>query len=175
MTTTPANPPNDLAAALKDLEEPLPLDKQDHRRQRFDAKRREHAHEIHRLADLFGRAGGIVEDGVYRFYHQSFKVSNLGAAANQAYALFEQLCPAGCRLNSQFVEIAENANRAWNAAPDLSALNSAWATHARPVLEFAFHCDYFLCQLVRYESVEFASVRALPSGAAALLELCGIR
>jgi len=174
MTTTHPDPPDARPGVLTELDQPLSPDKQDPRHQELDAKRREYGDEICRLADLFGRAG-IIEDGVYRFYHQSFKISHLLAMANEAYALLENLSPNGCRLNPWFVEIAEDAERAWKSAPDLQTLNAHWTRHARPVVEFAFHCDYFLRQLLRYESVQFASLRLLPSGVAALLALYGIR
>lgn len=159
---------------MNDLGQPLPPDQQDPRHLQLDAKRREYANEIRRLADLFAKAG-IIEDGVYRFYHQSIKVSHLLAMANEVYVLLKNLSPTGCLLNPWFVEIAEDADRAWNSAPDLQTRNTCWTKHARPVVEFAFHCDYFLRQLVQYESARFASLRVLPSGVAAILELYGIR
>jgi hypothetical protein len=44
-----------------------------------------HAAEIRRLADLWNKTA-IIEDGVYRFYHESFKVANLLAVANDVHA-----------------------------------------------------------------------------------------
>jgi hypothetical protein len=159
---------------MKGLDQKLPSGQQDPRHRELDAKRHEHAAEIRRLADLWNKTA-IIEDGVYRFYHQSFKVANLLAVANDVYALLGDLCPAGCQLNPWFVEIAEDAEHAWTSAPDLQTRNTHWSRHARPVAEFAFHCDYFLDQLVQYETVEFASLRQLPFGVAAVLELYGIR
>jgi hypothetical protein len=91
MTTTHPDPPDARPGVLTELDQPLSPDKQDPRHQELDAKRREYADEICRLADLFGRAG-IIEDGVYRFYHQSFKISHLLAMANEAYALLKTVC-----------------------------------------------------------------------------------
>ena len=155
-------------------DQPLPPSQQDPRYRELDARRHEYAAEIHRLADLWNKAE-IIEDGVYRFYHRSFKVANLLAMANEVYALLRGLCPAGCRLNPWFVEIAEDAERKWTTASDLKTRNAHWTRHARAVVEFAFHCNYFLGRLVQYESLEFASLRLLPSGVAAILELYGIR
>lgn len=153
----------------------LPPERQDARVQQLDANRRRYAGEIRRLADAFSSQHGVMEDGVYRFYHQSIKVSTLYAMGLQAVDFFTRLCPAGCRIYPWFAEIAEDAKRAWTSPPDLRARNANWTTHARPPVELAFHCDYFLEQLVRYEAEEFASLVVLPSGVAAVLYLYGLR
>lgn len=155
--------------------EPIPAASHDKRIQEFDANRRRYADEIQRMAEAFSRQHGVIEEGVYRFYYQSVKVSTLYATALQALDLFARLCPADCQINPWFAEIAEEAKRAWTSPPDMRARNANWTRHARPVVEFAFHCEYFLTQLVRYEAEEFASIAVLPSGGAAILYLYGLR
>lgn len=166
---------SDLADHLERLGDPLPAESRDPRIQGLDANRQRHAEEIRRLADVFSRPHGIIEDGVYRFYHQSIKVATLYAMASEALDLFERLCPEGCRINPWFLGVAEDGKRAWTDVPDLRARNADWTKHARPVVEFAFHCEYFLKQFVRYHAEEFASLTALPSGVAAILYLYGLR
>lgn len=160
---------------LGPLDEPIPEEDQDPRIQELDANRRRFAHDIRRLADTFGGRHGIIEDGVYRFYHQSIKVVVLYEAASRSLDLFERLRPGGCRLNPWFQEIVDGAERAWTGPEDLDARNANWIACARPVVELGFHCDYFLRQLVRYEAEEFASLRVLTSGVAAILYLYGLR
>jgi hypothetical protein len=58
---------------------------------------------------------------------------------------------------------------------EVQTLNADWTGHARPLVEFALHCEYFLKQLVRYDAEDFAPLARLPSGVAALLCLYGLR
>ncbi|MFQ5668493.1 MAG: hypothetical protein ACE5I7_18975 [Candidatus Binatia bacterium] len=166
---------SDLADHLERLGNPLPTELRDPRIQELDANRHRQAEEIRRLADVFTRPQGIIEDGVYRLYHQSIKVATVYATAFDALDLFARLCPVRCRINPWFLGIAEDAKRAWTDVPDLRALNADWTKHARPVIELAFHCEYFLKQFVRYETEDFVSLTALPSGVAAILYLYGLR
>lgn len=141
----------------------------------LDANRGRLAAEVRNLSDSLSRCDGLIEDGVYRFYHQSFKVATLYEAAQNALDILRRLSPAGTQLNPWFVAIAEEAQAAWTSPPDLAARNRNWPAAARPVVELAFHCDYFLRQLARTETQEYASLQVLPSGVAAVLELYGLR
>jgi hypothetical protein len=70
---------------------------------------------IDELCDAFNRAE---EDGVYRYYHQSFRVYGLQSLIRRAMSLFDEVSPAGTELNPRLQAIAA----------------------ARPILEGFWHC-----------------------------------
>lgn len=128
--------------------------------------------DVERLAAAFERAE---EDGVYRYYHQSFKVFGLQSLVRAALALLSELTPAEEPLYHRFTAICREAlahEWRWN---EMQAVNANWQERARPVLEAFWHCGYFLRQLARYGRELEAAPEMLPDGWAAVLELYGQR
>lgn len=115
----------------------------------------------------------VYEDGVYRFYHQSFKVFHLQGTVKSMVKKLEALRP-GKPLNKWFMEVVADGTK---EEFDLS-FNQAWLKHTRPVVEAFFHAKFFLEMAVRYGQ-EFKDVELaptwLPSGWAAFLYLYDLR
>lgn len=128
-------------------------------------KHRELSAQLERLDSHWG-----VEDAVYRFYHQSFKVYAAQAATLQTVGLLQSLLPER-PLNAWFTQIIRDGT---GHTFDPSH-NKEWLTHTRPILEALFHAHYFLKMACRY-ATEFESMpQLLPSGFAALLYLFDLR
>lgn len=121
---------------------------------------------------LLGIFESAEEDGVYRYYHQSFKVYSLQGAVERAQRLFQELAPTGAALNPWLVAICEDAC-AHRFDPARS--NRHWQEETRPILEAFWHCRYFLRQLARYGRELEVPPRTLPYGWAAVLCLYDIR
>ena len=109
------------------------------------------------------------EDGVYRFYHQSFKVYSLQQKTKTIVERLQALAPDR-PLNPWFVQIVEAGSEKEFRVED----NSRWTEVTRPILEAFFHARFFLEMAVRYAKLE-TPPRTLPSGYAALLYLFGLR
>jgi hypothetical protein len=111
-----------------------------------------------------------LEDGFYRFYHQSFKVYGLQVMTMELREVFEQLLP-GRPLNSWFLEIvARGTEHEFELAH-----NDAWLQHTRPIVEAAFHSYFFLKQMVKYGKQLDAPPKQMPGGWAAILYLFNLR
>ena len=140
---------------------------------------------------LIAELAGLEEAGVYRYYHQSFKVYSLQAAIEQALQLLERIAPVGTQLNHWFLPICGEAlqhkfrllDRTW----DWDRMNQNWHAGTRPILEAFWHCSYFLRMLARFgreldepptpaSGKNFAglSVRPTPAGWLAVLNLYGV-
>jgi hypothetical protein len=115
------------------------------------------------------------EDGVYRFYHQSFKVYRLQAFTEEVVNLLESVDPkpkkAGKHdLHPFFREIIA-AGTGIEFHPDH---NSSWTRHTRPIVEAFFHARYVLDMVIKYSPLEEAP-RMLPSGWAGVLSVFRMR
>jgi len=110
------------------------------------------------------------EDGVYRFYHQSFKVFHLQDLTLRAVTLLRELAPDRV-LNGWFLTIvAEGTGKTFKTED-----NRDWPAVTRPILEAYFHAHYFLRMAVRYGRKYTTPPTRLDNGWAAVLELYGIR
>ena len=112
----------------------------------------------------------VYEDGVYRFYHQSFKVYQL---QNHTVAIVEKLQSLlpGRKLNEYFIQIvAEGTGKAFSPQH-----NQIWLETTRPIVEAFFHARYFLQMAVKYGRELEYPPRVMPSGWAALLYLYNLR
>jgi len=138
------------------------------------------------VTELFGRLKGKLpdlekllekcndhwgcEDGVYRFYHQSWKVFDLQDLTVEIIEQLKSLLP-GVSLNEWFLVIVQEGIGKKFSHCD----NKDWTTVTRPILEAFFHVRYFLEMAVRYgRELEFAP-NLMPSGWAALLYLYNLR
>lgn len=109
------------------------------------------------------------EDGVYRFYHQSFKVFRLCHATEKITAALQALLPDQ-GLNAWFLQIV-GAGTGKQFTPED---NDRWLEVTRPIVEAFFHARFFLEMACRYSEPP-PQDQPLPSGWAALLYLYNIR
>lgn len=110
------------------------------------------------------------EDGIYRFYHQSFKVFHLQAATEQIVAKLQSLLPDR-ELNDWFQSIVrEGTGKRFDAST-----NEHWLKETRPIVEAFFHARYFLEMICRYADVIKEPTQTLPSGWASVLYLYDLR
>jgi len=110
------------------------------------------------------------EDGLYRFYHQSFKVYGLQGATTNIVAALQALAPER-DLNEWFVQIVKDGTGKRFEQSD----NAKWLEVTRPIVEAFFHARYFLEMAVRYGHTLQAPPQVLPSGWAAFLYLYRLR
>ena len=110
------------------------------------------------------------EDGVYRFYHQSFKVYGLQERTAAIAGALRGLAPHR-ELNSWFTQIvAEGTGQRFE-----SEHNKRWLEVTRPIVEAFFHARYFLEMALKYGKELDAPPTMMPSGWAALLYLYNLR
>lgn len=110
------------------------------------------------------------EDGVYRFYHQSFKVYRLQGVTTSIVAALHALAPER-DLNAWFTQIiAEGTGKRFD-----NEHNRRWLAETRPIVEAFFHARFFLDMAVKYGGDLDAPPRMMPSGWAALLYLFNLR
>lgn len=120
------------------------------------------------LAQCSGQWG--CDDGVYRFYHHSFKVYGLQRSTTEIVAALQAVAPER-PLNVAFMAIvSEGTGKGFELEH-----NRRWLEVTRPILEAFFHARYFLEMAVRYGKELDAPPASLPSGWAALLYLYGLR
>jgi len=108
------------------------------------------------------------EDGVYRLYHNSFKVYNLQDLTVKAVAVFENIAKATdsdlCEWFKQIV--VAGTTKEWD-----SDHNREWLLQTRPIVEAFLHAKYFLDMMIKYGRELDSAPAMLPSGWAAILEL----
>jgi len=111
-----------------------------------------------------------MEDGIYRFYHQSFKVYRLQALTEQICKSLQELLPDR-PLNKWFSEIvAQGTGHQFEMEH-----NENWLRHTRSIVEASFHAHYFLKMVCKYGKELETSPNSLPSGWAAVLYLFDLR
>jgi hypothetical protein len=112
------------------------------------------------------------DDGIYRFYHTSFKV--YWRLQPLTLKIIEQLRALSPRedktLNDLFEQIIASGT---GHTFDLSH-NQAWAAHTRPIVEAFMHARWFLDQLIIACDLEYPP-SLLPEGWAAVLHLYNLR
>ena len=129
------------------------------------------------------------EDGVYRMYHQSFKVYYLQPLVKKAVELLTSLASKEHRpkrfalkgepreygpLNDYFMKIVGDGTAKEFDMSD----NKRWLEATRPIVEAFFHTKFMVEMIVKYVK-EFKDEEAppnwLPSGWAAVLYLYNLR
>lgn len=111
-------------------------------------------------------------DGIYRFYHSSFKVYHyLQPLTEKVVAFLRSIDPKSeKRLDTNFeLIVAQGTGHTFHLSH-----NENWPQHTRPIVEAYLHCEYFLRQLVQSASLEYPPNR-LPECWAAVLTLFNIR
>ena len=111
-----------------------------------------------------------MEDGVYRFYHQSVKVFGLQSLTLEITEALKQLLPDH-PLNEWFAKIvAEGTQRTFEPED-----NTNWLAVTRPIVEAFFHAHFMLKMVCKYGEELDTPPQMMPSGWAAVLYLfnCG--
>jgi hypothetical protein len=111
------------------------------------------------------------EDGVYRFYHGSFKVFFIQDDVKDALKLIKEIGGASDPPNEWFCRIVKEGT----AHPLNDQTNANWLQETRPILEAFWHTKYFLAMMVKYGKELESAPRQLPYGWAAVLYLFELR
>jgi hypothetical protein len=124
------------------------------------------------------------EDGIYRYYHQSFKVYGLQIVTTEIVSALKSILPDQ-PLTDDFMTIIQDGT----GMVFVRAVNSRLRVEGRSILEAFFHARYFLEMAVKYGQrlelidninpslEEYCSMVPfpMPIGFAALLELFDMR
>ncbi len=114
-----------------------------------------------------------LEDPIYRFYHQSFKVYNLQDYTLRMVGILQDLAPEDVAIvNKYFLKIIKDGT---GKIFDFSHNGKPWMKHTRPIIEAFFHSKYMVNMAVKYGNELDTAPMSLPSGWAALLYLYGLR
>lgn len=110
-----------------------------------------------------------IEDDVYRFYHQSFKIYGAQELTLEAVKLLQSLLPER-PMNAWFMQIVkEGTGKTFDILH-----NENWLHHTRPMIEALFHAHYFVKMACQYAGKEWR-LDSMHSGQAALLCLFDLR
>lgn len=110
------------------------------------------------------------EDGVYRFYHQSFKVFYLQNETTKIVKALSDLSP-NLPFNDWFEEIIlEGTGKQFQLS-----YNQHWLKETRPIVEAYFHAKHFLELAVKYGTLLKNPTNSLPTGWATFLYLYNLR
>jgi hypothetical protein len=132
------------------------------------------------LEDLYTRVQDhwCGEDGIYRFYHGSYKVYRLQDATEEIVCVMQSIVPERKMTEYFMTIIRDGTGKSFNKNS-----NQHWVKETRPILEAFFHARYFLEMAVKYgkelalvknthpKSIEEKLGNTIPSGFAALLAL----
>jgi len=109
-----------------------------------------------------------IENDVYRFYHQSFKVYGAQELTLEAVAMLQSLLPER-PMNVWFMQaVKEGTEKRF----DLSH-NDHWPQHTRPILEALPHAHYFVKMACKYARKPWSDF--MQNGQAALQCLFDVR
>jgi hypothetical protein len=122
------------------------------------------------LAQLWQEMNGhwAFEDGIYRFYHQSYKVFRLQDHTTRIVETLQSLLP-GQPLNPWFLLIVNDGT---GKVFEMD-VNSRWHEVTRPIVEAFFHARFFLELANRYQHAP--NEQPMSSGWAAFLYLFNLR
>jgi hypothetical protein len=134
------------------------------------ANMRQRASELRELLEQVNDHWGY-EDGLYRFYHQSFKVFGLQQHTQRIVTALKNIAPEGRSFCDLFGAILEAGTGREFTLDD----NAHWVERTAPIVEAFLHARYFLEMAVRYEAELAEPPQVMPSGWAALLSLYGLR
>jgi hypothetical protein len=100
------------------------------------------------LHDLLERINDkwCYEDGLYRFYHQSFKVFNLQEATLEMVKALKKVSPQGTELCPPFQQILATGTGRQFQVED----NQNWVERTAPIVQAFLHARYFLEMAVKY-------------------------
>lgn len=94
------------------------------------------------------------EDGIYRFWHQSFKVFYLQSHTTRIFEALKAVSPQD-ELNPWFLQIVtEGTGKHF----DNNTTNANWLAETRPILEAWWHADHMLdCAIWSAEHMQHVS------------------
>jgi hypothetical protein len=129
-------------------------------------------HQLPKLEELLAQIESHwgIEDGFYRFYHQSFKVYQIQQATAEICQALQNLMP-NRPMNQWFRKIITDGT---GLEFEMSH-NRDWLQHTRPIIEAFFHAHFFLKMAVKYGRELQSAPDSLPSGWAAVLYLFNLR
>jgi len=111
------------------------------------------------------------EDGIYRFYHQSFKVFHLQGQTQQIVESLAAIAPEGRDFCQFFLDIiAAGTNREFQMED-----NKHWVERTAPIVQAFQHARFFLEMAVKYGAELDEPPEMMPSGWAAMLCLYNLR
>ena len=111
------------------------------------------------------------EDGIYRYYHGSFKVFHLQGITKLMVDALAAISPEGRPFCDLFGEIIRQGTSREFSPED----NQHWLERATPITLAFFHAKYFVEMAVKYAAELTEPPQPMPYGWAALLCLYGIR
>lgn len=111
-----------------------------------------------------------MEDGIYRFYHNSFKVFRLQVVTGEICQALQALLPDR-PMNKCFSGIVKDGT----GRQFEMTYNEDWPRHTRAIVEACFHAHYFLKMVCKYGRELEVPPDALPSGWASVLYLFDLR
>lgn len=113
------------------------------------------------------------EDGVYRYYHMSFKVYHLQDITTLIVEMLKSISPHENKeeINKLFLEIFnDGTGKVWKISD-----NQEWSKICRPIVEAFLQAKFFLEMAVKYGKELETAPNCLPSGWATLLYFYNIR
>ena len=131
---------------------------------------RQHLPALKQLLETMNDHWGY-RDGVYRFYHGSFKVYGLQRFTTDAVAALSRLAPDGEPLCDMFNEITKAGTGRTFKYED----NQHWVEVTAPIVEAFLHARYFVEMAVKYAEELTEPPQSMPSGWAAVLCLYDLR
>ena len=112
------------------------------------------------------------ENGVYRFYHGSFKVFYLQRPVKKAFALIKEIGGEADPPHFGYARIVE-AGTAHDFQEERT--NANWDVETKPILEAFWHTKYFIKMMVKYAKELETVEMPLDYGMAAVLYLFELR
>jgi hypothetical protein len=111
------------------------------------------------------------EDGIYRFYHQSFKVFDLQSQTDRMTAALRTIAPQDQPFCELFQRMLRNGTGRTFKLED----NASWFDTVSPIVFAFLQARYFIEMAVRYAKELEEPPQPMASGWAALLCLYDIR
>ena len=131
---------------------------------------RQHAPELRQILEDVNTEW-CYEDGIYRYYHHSFKVFNLQGLTMRMADALAAVAPEGRPFKHGFFKeiLRQGTGRKFKLED-----NKHWPERAGPIVTAFFHLRYFVEMAVKYSGMSELP-EMLPYGWAALLYLYGLR
>jgi hypothetical protein len=141
------------------------------------------------LQELLDKLNGhwVREDGIYRYYHHSFKVYGLQGFTEEVVAQMRLVHPIGSanwpeygwpkenRKRHEFNPMFEDIIAAGTGKVFENDHNKEWEKHTLPIVTAFMHAHHVLEMMVKYGEELDESPQMLPSGWATVLYMFGIR
>ncbi len=131
---------------------------------------RQHEPELRRVLEA-ASSESCYEDGIYRYYHGSFKVFHFQGITKLMVDALAAISPEGRPFCGLFGEII----RQGTGREFLPEDNQHWLERVTPITLAFFHAKYFVEMAVKYAAELAEPPQPMPYGWAALLCLYGIR